>query len=76
MATPQVHEFEINIRDPSGRAQLVRVNHTWTVRHVKQQFSQQTGIPMEQFRLIFAGQQLQESRTLEVDEWGGGGGGA
>lgn len=66
MASSQLQEFEVNIRDPSGRAQLVRVHPTWTVRHVKEQFSRQTGIPVEQFRLIFAGQQLLESRRLEV----------
>lgn len=59
-------EFEINIRDPGGRAQLITVSPLWTVRHVKEEFSRKTRIPIEQFRLVFAGQQLQEGRKLEV----------
>ena len=58
--------FEINIRDPGGRAQLVTVDPNWSVGHVKEEFSRQTGIPVGQFKLVFAGQALNEGVRLQV----------
>ena len=65
MAGPN-QAFEINIRDPGGRALLVTVDPNWTVRHVKEEFSRQAGIPVGQFRLVFAGQALNEGVKLQV----------
>ena len=62
----QNQAFEINIRDPGGRALLVTVCPNWTVRHVKEEFSRQAGIPVGQFRLVFIGQALDEGVKLQV----------
>ena len=58
--------FDVSIRDPNGRPQVINVNSSMTVREVKEVFAQRVHLDVNQFRLVFAGQQLNDASRLEV----------
>ncbi len=64
MAAPQ--GFEVSIRHPNGTTCIIHVTPDMNIGDVKQAFAQRASIDPNQFRLVFAGQQLNETSTLSV----------
>ncbi|EJD48474.1 ubiquitin DRF-UBI, partial [Auricularia subglabra TFB-10046 SS5] len=49
----------------SGRSTVLCMSASDTVLHIKQQLESRAGIPPDQSRLIFAGKELEDERTLD-----------
>lgn len=58
--------FEVNVKDFHGHSVVISVNPRWNVAAVKQRISESTGVPPEDYNLVFAGTPLADSLTLMV----------
>ena len=66
MAAP-IDGFDVSIRHSNGSANcIIHVRPDMNVGEVKQLFGERANIDPDQFRLVFAGQQLNETSTLNV----------
>ncbi len=58
--------YQIFCKTLLGKTITLNVEHTTTIRAIKEMIYKSEGIPGDQQRLIFAGKQLDDSKTLSV----------
>ncbi|WP_316357043.1 ubiquitin-like protein [Candidatus Neptunichlamydia sp. REUL1] len=57
--------FPVFIRGTLGKTNKILSRSDETIKSIKEKFLDKTGVPIDQQRLIFAGQQLEDRRTLK-----------
>ena len=58
--------FEVNVKDFHGSSVVIKVLPEWNVGMVKQEIASRTSIDPRDFRIVFAGQTLEDAARLWV----------
>ena len=61
-----LESFEVNVKDFQGSSVVLKVQPEWNVGTVKQAIARRTSINPQDFRIVFAGQTLDDSARLWV----------
>ena len=58
--------FQVSVKESNTkRSYMIPVNIKWNVAQVKQEISRKSGLPPDQFQLVFAGLNLKDEMTLK-----------
>ena len=57
--------FQIFVKSINGKSRTLDVNTTDTIASIKQQMAEKEGVAAEEQRLIFAGKNLDDTKTLQ-----------
>lgn len=65
--------FEVNVKDFQGSSVVIKVQPEWNVGMVKQEIARRTNFNPQEFRIVFAGQTLDDGARLWVGRLGSAG---
>ena len=65
MVSGPASQIQVNVRTLTGETHIIETTTDSLVEDIKFAINEEMGVPMDQQRLIFAGRQLEDQRTME-----------
>lgn len=66
LSMAQDQSFEVNVKDFQGSSVVIKVQPEWNVAMVKREIARRTNFNPQEFRIVFAGQTLDDGARLWV----------